>query len=167
MRRLIDIIALLLHFVGKITIGGAVFVALLFIAIILLNVVIWACSYSDDDLYYVAKQSVVNTVGVRSINDEVRKVLANEVGCMNSADAAHYRVHSGRSLDNVRCKLPNSNGWGYVKFKGCNALVLRFGCHFNYKWLIVLDPDASIGYVSSDIRWIADNIGMLSESPYY
>lgn len=114
--------------------------------------------YSDEALYSAGRECVVNTVGVDKINEEAKKVFADWEG---AAEGPYdYYAHVGSCLDKVPHELSTSFTWERTLFAGSKALVLRFGCHYNYAWLVIVDPADCVFDKDNKIRRIADNIGV-------
>ena len=122
------------------------------------------CSgYSDEGLFLSAKECVVNKVGVNELNEEVENVFSESCREEHQAPLL-YNTLSGGCLDKVYHALPSSAGWRRAMFDGRYALVLRFGCHYNYAWLIIVNPNEHLSQEDSTIRHLADNIVIIFES---
>ena len=148
----------------KMSVIFAFFCILVKVASDLCIIVCLHCSgYSDEGLYLAAKECVVNTVGVLGLNDEVEGVFSDSCWAELSA-SSFYDAPNGGCLDKVRRTLPSSGNWSRAMFDGRHALVFRFGCHFNYAWLVIVDPKYCIRYGDDRIKRIADNIGVCSDS---
>ena len=114
--------------------------------------------YSDEALYSAGRECVVNTVGVDKINEEAKKVFADWEGA--AEEPYGYYAHVGSCLDKVPHELSTSFTWERTLFAGSKALVLRFGCHYNYAWLVIVDPADRVFDNDNTIRRIVDNIGV-------
>ncbi len=143
-----------------VAVGGT----LLIVASHLCSIAYIRCSgYSDNELYLAAKDCVVDAVDALELNEEVENVFSD--GCWTAQSASSfYSVPNGGFLDKVRRALPSSGTWSRAKFDGHNALVLRFGCHYNYAWLVVVDPSYCIRSGDDRIERITDNIGVCCNS---
>ena len=128
-----------------------------------INVGLYAFGYSDGALYSVGKDCVVNTIGVDKINEESKKVFA-ENGWENRSFQYYYEAPEGSCLYKVSCELPSSGIWHRALYRGSKALVLRFGCHYNCAWLVIVDPADRVFEKDTQIRRIADNIGVCFDS---
>ena len=124
---------------------------------------LYVSGYSDGGLYSAGKECVVNTIGVDQINEEVRKVFA-ESGWEERLWPNYYVAPKDSCLSQVLRELSESCTWERTQYGGTKALVLRFGCHFNYAWLVIVDPADRIFYKDDKIRRIADNIGVCFDS---
>lgn len=113
--------------------------------------------YSDEGLWLAAKECVVKIVGVHELNEEVEKAFS-ESFWDDQSESLFYNAPSGSCLDKVCKTLPSSDTWSRAMFDGRYALVLRFGCHYNYAWLIIVSPIERLSHEDSSIRYIADNI---------
>ena len=126
-------------------------------------VLTYCIGYSDNGLYSSAKECVVNTVGVDKINAEARKVFCDS--CWEGPTrSSSYEPPRGSCLDNVSHTLPGTIGWNRKVFDGHRALVLRFGWHYNYAWLIIVNPDVHASCDGSTIRCVVDNIVVSNNS---
>lgn len=116
-----------------------------------------ARGYSDGALYSAGKECVVNTIGVDKINEEVKKVFAESDRKMLSESHLYLPPEDSR-LYKVSRKLPSPGTWERTLYCGHNALVLRFGCHYNYVWLVIVDPACRVCDNDKNVKHIADNI---------
>lgn len=143
------------------------FACILFMAVLRLGIAAYLhCSgCSDEGLFLAAKECVVSTVGILELNKEVSKVFS---GSSRAEDlrASFYTAPNGGPLDNVRRALSSSSSWHRAEFDGHSALVLRFGCHYNYAWLVVVDPAYRIRYRDYRIKVIEGNIGVCFDSGF-
>ena len=115
--------------------------------------------YSDDELYSFAKECMVNKVGVKQFNEELAEVFKSPSNVGWSCKAPE-----GSCLDKVVWELPGTPlSWWPVSFSGKKAIALRFGCHFNYAYLVVVDPSESISSDNQKVRSIAGNIAVVHD----
>ena len=128
-------------------------------------IIVWLhCSgYSDEGLYLAAEECIVNKVGVNELKEEVEKLFSNRSRVKNHAPL-FYEAPSGSCLDKVCQALPSSGKWVHATFNGRSALVLRFGCHYNYAWLIIVNPVERLSREDSTVRYLSDNIVVCFES---
>ena len=128
-----------------------------------LCIVAWVyfAGYSDGALYSAGKECVINTIGVDKINEEVKKVFA-ESGRETPSCPDCYLSPEDSCLHKLSLELSSSDTgtWERTLYWGSNALVLRFGCHFNYVWLVIVDPADHVFDKDNKISRIADNIGV-------
>ena len=120
---------------------------------------LYARGYTDGALYSAANECVVNIVGVDKINEEAKK-LFDEAGWETPSLPEFYHAPKDSSLYKVFSELQASRSWMRTLYCGYKALVLRLGCHYNYVWLVVVDPQAKIVDKNNKIRRIADNVGV-------
>ncbi len=132
-----------------------------------LCIVAWVyfAGYSDGALYSAGKECVVNTIGVDKINEEVKKVFA-ESGWKELSGSHYYSAPEDSCLRKLSRELSSSDTgtWERTMYWGYNALVLRFGCHYNYAWLVIVDPADHVFDKDNKISRIADNIGVCFDS---
>ena len=134
---------------------GCAVIVVGFVSVIGLFVLCLTIRYSDEALYSEGKECIVNSVGVDRINDEVKKVFAE------SDWEWELEPKEESCLGKVSRELSNSPYfWERAHFGKSKALVLRFGCHFNYAWLVIVNPADRILDNDNRIRLIADNIGV-------
>jgi len=135
------------------------------IAALRLCSIVWCycAGFSNKGLYSAAKKCVVETIGVDKINEEAKKVFAD--GCWEERIKSQYYIApKGSCLDKVRMELQSSDIWTRAIFGGRDALILRFGCHYNYAWLVIVNPVDHISYDDSTVRHVTDNIVIGYES---
>ena len=120
---------------------------------------LYAFGYSDGALYSVGKECVINTIGVDRINEEVTIVFADN-GWEKRSDLTYYEVPDSSCLYKLSCELPSPGAWHRTLYRGSKALVLRFGCHYNYVWLVIVDPTDRVFDNDNEIMRIGDNIGV-------
>jgi len=126
-----------------------------FVSVIGLLVLCLTIRYSDGALYSEGKECIVDSVGVDRINDEVQEVFAE------SDWEWELEPKEKSCLGKVSRELSNSSYfWERTYFGKSKALVLRFGCHYNYAWLVIVDPADRVFDKDNKIRRIADNIGV-------
>lgn len=141
---------------------ASVIFAIVFILLVVAShifMIIWLrlSGYSDEGLWLAAKECVVNTVGVHRLNNEVGKVFS-ECCWDERPESLFYNAPLGSCMDKVLRTLPSSGTWRRANFDGRYALVLRFGCHYNYAWLIIVNPIERLSHEDCAIRHLADNI---------
>jgi hypothetical protein len=120
---------------------------------------LYVAGYSDGALYSAGMECVVNTIGVNVINEEAAKIFADGK-CERLSDMSEYSVNADSCLCKVSRELSSPYTWERTLFGGCDALVLRFGCHYNYAWLVIVDPGKRICYKGKEnkVKRIEDNI---------
>ena len=163
MRMLMPILRLLSSFVKASAMFAIVCILLIAVLRLCPMVLTYCVGYSDKGLYSAAKECVVDTIGVDKVNEEARKVFSAGVWKDPSA-SSFYEALNGSCLDKVCRALPSSGTWSRAMVDGHPALVLRVGWHYNYAWLIIVNPDVHIGSDGSAIRHLADNIVVSCDS---
>ena len=77
-----------------------------------------------------------------------------------SEEPGIYYLRKDSCLGKVSRELSSLFGWYRTLVAGSKALVLRFGCHYNYVWLVIVDPASRICEKDGKVKRITDNIGV-------
>ena len=129
------------------------------IAIIsVVSIAMWGCyediAYSDDDLYSLAEKCINASIGAEQLNQELRVLFNADAGGQWT-----YWPSTGSCLDRACNELPSTTlSWDRVMYNGRKAVVLRFGSHANYAYLVAVAPQDSLVITSDKVRRIANNI---------
>lgn len=117
-------------------------------------------NYSDGELYSFANECIINKVGIKQFNEELPAAFKSSN--VKSRDKWNYKAPEGSCLDKVAWELPGSALiWDLVSFCGKKAVSLRFGCHFNYAYLVAVDPSENISSDDKNVKRIAENIAVV------
>ncbi len=113
-------------------------------------------NYTDDDLFCKAKACFSNEIEMADFNREVMVCFIN-TNLWNSGHRVIY-PQEGTSMFKIVNSLPASMYcWNPVKFNDLYALAVRFGCHSNYAYLVVVNTNESISE-RMDVRCVTNNI---------
>ena len=115
--------------------------------------------YSDEALYSKARECVVNKVDVDQINEEAKKVFADDGWEEVLRKLDFYDAPEDSCLGRISRELSQFE-WQRTLVAGSNALVLPFGCHYKRVALIIVDPANRICYNDGKVKRITDNIGV-------
>lgn len=123
------------------------------------GVLIWAYegkSFMDEDLFCTARRCFSEEVVTTDFAKEAMVYFMNTNLWDSQSHAVWPRECS--SMAKVGHSLPASTHyWCTVKFRDAYALALRFGCHSNYAYLVVVNQNESEDD-NADVRCVTNNV---------
>ena len=129
------------------------------VPIIILSVLIWYYEgeeYTDGDLFRKAKECFSEEIEMADFTEEVL-VYFMDTNLWNSGHRVVW-PRRGSPMSEIGRILPASTYyWCPVRLGDAHALALRFGCHSNYAYLVVVNQDEIIGE-NTDVRCVTNNV---------